>query len=495
MAATAIAALTVLPLAIVAGTALGHGLDAAWAQIWRPRVGELMVNTVTLVVVTVLATTVIGIATAWLVERTIIPAPSLWRVLFVAPLAVPAFVTAYGWVALRPNLSGLWGATLISTLAYFPFVFLPVSAVLRRVDPAQEDSARSLGLGTWRTFFRIVLPQLRPAVLGGALLVALHLLAEFGVLAMLRYPTFTTAILEQFEVAYDMGAGAALAMVLMSLTVTVLTIEYLLRGTRRVARLGSGVGRTAVRAWLGRWQLPVLLAMTGLVALTVGVPVYSIGHWLGKDGAPIVSADLVHAMTSTIGLALAAGVLTTVAAFPVAVLLHSRRNTFTTTVERLTYLASSLPGVVIALALVTASISVVRPLYQTPALLVLAYANLFIPRAMVSIRAALAHAPDGLVDAARALGSTPWDAFRRVLVPLTLPGIMVGFAMVVIAASTELTATLLLSPTGMTTLSVGFWDASSTLDYATAAPYAAAMILLSAPLTYVLLHQPDRSES
>ncbi len=134
------------------------------------------------------------------------------------------------------------------------------------------------------------------------------------------------------------------------------------------------------------------------------------------------------------------------AAFPVAWLIARRRSWLSVLLERATYVASSLPGVVIALALVTVSVRYANAIYQTSIVLVAAYAILFIPRAMVSIRAAMAQAPEELTDAARALGDSPFRAFVRVLLPLTLPGTLAGFAMVFIAVSTELTATLLLAP-------------------------------------------------
>ncbi len=83
------AALCVLPLVVVAFTAFGIGVGAAWDLLWRPRVGELLRNTASLVVLTVSLTTVLGIATAWLVERTSLPGAKYWRVLLVAPAGGP----------------------------------------------------------------------------------------------------------------------------------------------------------------------------------------------------------------------------------------------------------------------------------------------------------------------------------------------------------------------------------------------------------------------
>ena len=77
--------------------------------------------------------TVLGVGAAWLVERTDLPWAGVWRVAFVAPLAVPAFVNSFAWSAIVPGLEGLWGAVIVTTLSYFPFVFLPVAALLLRL--------------------------------------------------------------------------------------------------------------------------------------------------------------------------------------------------------------------------------------------------------------------------------------------------------------------------------------------------------------------------
>jgi iron(III) transport system permease protein len=120
-----------------------------------------------------------------------------------APLAVPAFVHSYAWVSLVPSIHGLFAGVLVSVIAYFPFLYLPVAATLRRLDPAIEDVSESLGLKPWAVFFRVVLPQLRLAICGGALLVGLHLLAEYGLYAMIRFDTFTTAIFDQFKSTFN----------------------------------------------------------------------------------------------------------------------------------------------------------------------------------------------------------------------------------------------------------------------------------------------------
>ncbi|HVJ35671.1 MAG TPA: ABC transporter permease subunit, partial [Terriglobia bacterium] len=203
-----------LPLAFVLFVAVQNGWHTIVAMVVRPRVGELLINTVLLVVLTVPLCVLVGVALAWLTERTDLPGRRFWSLLCAAPLAVPAFVHSYAWVSLVPSIHGLSAGVLVSLVAYFPFLYLPAAAALRRLDPAMEDVAASLGETPWRIFLRVVLPQLRLPIWGGALLVGLHLLAEYGLYAMIRFDTFTTAIFDQFQSTFNGPAANMLAGVL-----------------------------------------------------------------------------------------------------------------------------------------------------------------------------------------------------------------------------------------------------------------------------------------
>ena len=489
--AALVAALTVLPIAVVLTRAGAGGVAEAAAYLLRPRVGQLLAHTAWLMVLTVPLSVALGVGAAWLVERTDLPGAGAWRMLMLAPLAVPAFVSSYAWISWQPGLVGLGGAVLVTTLAYFPFVFLPVAALLRTLDAGEEQVARSLGLGPVAAFGRTVLRRLRPAVSGGALLVALHLLAEYGVLEMMRYQTFTTAILQQYAVGFSDTRGSLLASVLLALCLLVLTLEVAARGRARVARLGPGSGERPRPARLGRWTVPALTGLGLLVVLAVGVPVVMVLRWLlvGTSQSGAVADDLLAVTLGTLGLALAGGLLAVLLALPGALLLSRGQGWLGTLLERATFVASALPGVVVALALVTLSVRWVPGLYQSVLLLLLAYAILFLPRAMVSLRAGLAAAPPELSEAARALGTSGPGVVGRVVLPLAAPSVLAGFVLVALAISTELTATLLLAPTGTQTLALAFWGASDELDYAAAAPYAAVMIALSVPLALVLRRQ------
>ncbi len=489
-----VVAASFIPLGYVIAASIATGWDTASALLFRPRVGELLSNTVLLVVATVPICVIVGVLAAWLVERTRLPGAKVWAVLLAAPLAVPAFVNSYSWVTAIPSLGGLHGGVLIATLSYFPLVYIPAAATLRRLDPAVEESARALGVGPWAVFFRVVVPQLRLAIAGGALLVSLHLLAEYGAFVFIRFDTFTTAIFEQYQSTFNGAAATMLAGVLVLLCLTLLVIESVVRGSARYARIGSGTARRAVPAELGWRYSPIVLAFLGvLIAASVGVPVVSVLRWLIIGGSAVWEWDaLAPALFQTLGFGIAGAVVTCVLAFPIAWISIRRRGRFSRFLEGGTYISSSLPGIVVALALVTVSIRYLHPLYQSVAVVIAGYALLFLPRALVNLRAGLAQAPVGLEEAAQSLGVSPLSAFFRVTLRLAAPATAAGGALVFLGIVNELTATLLLAPTGTRTLSMRFWSLSSEIDYAGAAPYALIMIVLSLPMTYVLFSQSKK---
>ncbi|AVA19854.1 ABC transporter permease [Rhizobium sp. LEGMi198b] len=492
--ASVVALLSLVPLGFIVWITVDTGWSDAIALIFRSRVGELLTNTVLLEVCTIPLCIALAVTLAWLTERTNIPGSRIWSWLAVAPLAVPAFVHSYAWVSLLPGMRGLWSGVLVSVLAYYPFLYLPVAAQLRRLDPAIEDAAASLGLGPWRVFFRAILPQLRLAICGGSLLIGLHLLAEYGLYVMIRFDTFSTAIVDQFQSAYNSPAANMLGGVLVFCCLLLLGIEVLVRGNERYARVGSGAARPADRRRLGWFVIPAIALPLAAAVLTLGVPFVTLARWLYLGGAGIWRMDTIGStLLQTIVLAVAGGVLATIAAIPMAWLSVRAPGRLQRILEACHYYVGSLPGVVVALALVSITVRLILPLYQTFATLLLAYVLLFLPRAMVGLRSSIAQAPVELERAAMALGRTPGQAVRQITMRLAAPGFAASVALAALGITNELTATLMLSPNGTETLATKFWSLTSEIDYVSAAPYAFMMVVLSLPLTLLLYAQSKRT--
>jgi iron(III) transport system permease protein len=285
-----------------------------------------------------------------------------------------------------------------------------------------------------------------------------------------------------------------LAGVLVLSCVGLIGLEWLLRGRARYARVGSGAPRPAPRRPLGLWRLPALALPIVLALLGLGVPALTLARWLmGGGGAVWQQGALAASVVTTLGYAGAGAVAAVSAALPMAWLSVRAPSRATRFLESCHSYPGALPGVVVALALVTVSVRVALPLYQTVATVVLAYVLMFLPRALVGLRSGIAQVPIELERAAASLGRNPIRTLLAVTLPLAAPGVAAAMALVAMGVATELTATLLLAPNGTRTLATEFWALTSELDYAKAAPYAVLMVLLSLPMTALLHTQARRS--
>lgn len=497
--AVLISALILAPFVITLTDAFHGSLAHTLTLLWRPITAKLLLNTIGLGATTTIICALIGTATAWLVERTDLPGRRLWAVLAPLPLAIPAFIASYAWLSINNVFEGATGALLVVSASYYPLVYLPVAAALRNLDPSLEESARTMGATPWQCFYRVTLPQIRPALLGGMLLVVLHVLTEFGAFAMLRFRTFTTAIYAEYTAGFAADQGALLACVLLVLCLLCLVGESLLRGHHSYARVGQGAARAPLRYALGHGRLPILAALVLLGIVTLGVPLGLIGFWLTRHDAAAIATSAVSlpmlgtATAHSLGYGLVAAIATTLIALPIAWLSVRYHHTLVVLMERISYLPRGMPGIVLALALVTLSLSVAKPIYQSATLLIIAYAIIFIPLAVVSLHASLLQIQPRLEQSARALGLSPVRVMRRIVLPLAAPGIGAAMALVFLSVTTELTTTLLLIPTGAQTLATQVWASSSTFAFAAAAPYAAVLVAISMLASWVLANRFGRS--
>jgi iron(III) transport system permease protein len=386
----------------------------------------------------------------------------------------------------------------VMTLGLYPLVYLPVAAALRSADPALEEASRSLGRGRIATFVRVTLPTARPAILGGSLVVCLTLLAEYGAFEILRFQTFTTTIFAEFQIGFNGPAASALSLALVVLGLLVLAGEGLIGGRRRGARIsGARISRRPPHRHrlTATGRIGATAALLALIGLAVGMPVGTLVYWMRQSRATTLpGTSIVSAALHTAGYSAAAAVVSTALALPVALYTIRRGGRAAAILQRSTLLVQALPGLVIALALVFYAIHYAPGLYQSPELLVVAYAILFFPIALIAVRASVAHAPVRLEEVARSLGQRPLKVLLRVTIPLIAPGLVAAFCLVFLTAVTELTATLVLIPTGVQTLATQFWAYQSDASYGAAAPYAAALVAIAAVPSIIVSRWFDRRE-
>lgn len=478
------------------GDDLGDVLSEVPAPLWR---------TIQLSVLVSASTAIVGTGLAWLTTRTNLPGRRLWRIALVLPLALPSFVGAAAFIAgLAPGgvlndaltgvgitppsrLRGLGASWLILSAFTYPYVYLPVAARLLRLQSSLDESGRMLGLSSTATFFKVTLPQLRTAIFGGALLAFLYTLSEFGAVQLLGYDTLTRVIFSSRLTNRALSFAAASVVLLLALCVVAL--ERSQRGVSRPDDRTSVLTRQPTRL---RWgTIPALAACTLVLSVGLLVPVASLSTWAqrGLADGRIGFGELVQPAMNTALVAITAAVAATVIVLPIALATTRRPHRSSNIAAISVVVGFAIPGLVLALALAVLTLNTpgLNWLYQTTALLILAYVIHFGSQALASSESAARSVPNSLRESSRLLEPNPARRFFTVDFPLMRPGLVAGAGLVLLSTVKELPATLLLSPPDFSTLSTEIWSAYEEGFYAAAGLASLVLIGVSSVLTWLLV--------
>ncbi|MGM0591809.1 MAG: ABC transporter permease [Halobacteriota archaeon] len=505
VASAAVAAAVLLPVLWLVKTAFSVGVDQALSLMFRPTTVEVFVNSAMLVAAVTTASVLLGVPLAYLTVRTDLPFRRFWTVAVSLPLVIPSYIGAFAFVSafgprgafLRllepfgveslPEIYGFPGAALVLTLYTYPYVYITTRAALKSFDTNLVDAARTLQHTRWEAFKRVTVPQIRPAVAAGALLVALYALSDFGTPAIMRFDAFTRVIYVEFN-SFGRDTATLLSLQLVAVTFVILALESRVSGND--TRFGGG-GRSRDTVRLGRWRWVALAFCAAVAGLALAVPLGILATWF-VQGTNDVGRSLAFEpeyVYNSVGVAAAAALAATVAGLPVAYLAARRRGPLTQFFERATYVGYAVPGVVLGLALVYFGTTYATPIYQTLYLLVFAYVVRFLPQSVGSMRASFLRVNPALPEAARTLGRTSLGAFRTVTLPLVAPGLLGGAALVFLTTMKELPVTLLLRPAGFKTLVTHIWSAFESGYFGYAAVPALILLFVSGLSMLVIISQ------
>ena len=508
-----IALVMLLPLAYLVYRAAGVGWTEGVDLLFRMRTVRVMWNSLILVCGVTTLSLVLALPFAWLTERTDLPGWRIWTVLAMMPLVIPSYVGGFTLIAMfgprgalqellsplgvdrLPSIYGFTGSLWALTLFTYPYIFMSIRAALHRFDPSVEEAARSLGYNGWQTFLKVTLPNLRPAITAGGLLVALYTLSDFGAVSLLRFNSFTRAIYVQYLSSFDRNVASLLSLALIVFAIILLMLERNSRGRGRPRyyRSSAGVAAPRKRIELAHRKWPALLFCGSVVTAALVLPVGVILFWLlrgldsGESLAPVWTATLNSFRAGALAAAAAAAL-----GLPVAYAAIRMGGRLMSLAARAVYIGYGLPGIVIALSLVFFGANFAPRLYQTLWMLVFAYVVRFLPQAMGAMQISLLQMNPRLEEAGRSLGLGNRAVFRRITAPIVRPGVLAGMALVFLTTIKELPATLLLSPTGFSTLATQIWSATDEAFFARAAAPALMLLAMSAFSIFFVLMQEER---
>ncbi len=509
----AIAALVALPLAsVLAGFAGPPG--PAWAGTPVSVILGYAVNSLVLVVGVVALTTVIGVATGWLVAACDFPGRRFWAWALVVPLAFPGYIAAYGhgdlldrMIPLIVWVRGHWGVeaarachdvlrygavmTVLASVLY-PYVYLAARTAFTTQGRTALEAARTLGCGPAAAFFRVSLPLARPALAAGALLVAMEVLNDYGAVAYFGVPTFTVGIFRFWLSFGDPDSAVRVAAAGLLLVFALLGAERWWRGRRRFAEFGGGSHAVARYRLSPRAQAAAVLVCAAPVAVGFLFPLARLAGWAWTSTRGW-DADFLRQIVHTFLLAAGSTLLIVSLAVLLAYAERVHPQRAVRWVTRFSILGYALPAAILALGLMRGLGRLDTGLTAwllsgTVGALGFAYAVRFLAVAFLPVQAGLKRICGDLDAAARCLGSPPARTLRRVNLPLLGAPLQAAAVLVFIDVLKELPLTLLLRPFNFETLGTRAFNLVDQGRLQQSAP-ACLLIVATALACILVLHR------
>ena len=527
-----VAALVGLPVASVLTNILSGGTNAIWSHLAATVLPDYVANTLVLCFAVALGVVVVGVATAWLIVMHDFPGRRVFEWALVLPMAMPAYVLAYvytdflqfvgplqsflrqlfGWSKADywfPDVRSLAGAVTMFIFVLYPYVYLLTRTAFAERAGGMLEASRSLGLGPWRSFFRLSLPLARPAVAAGTTLALMETLADYGTVSYFGVQTFTTGIYRAWFSLGDRIAAAQLAAALLAFVIVLLLVEHASRGR---SRFHDTSGRRHPIA--GR-RLPGWRGWLAMVACAVPLGIgFLLPAWLLlRLVLPEVDTRFgTHFVALARNSFLLAGLTATIAVTLAVLLAYGARlsnGRLAPALNRLVSLGYAVPGSVIAVGVlipVTRLDHWLAGQWQSwfgdnPGLLItggiaaLVYAYLvrFLAVALQSIGASLAKITVSMDDASRSLGLGQVATLRRVHLPILRGSLFTAGLLVFVDVMKELPATLVMRPFDFDTLATQAYTLASDERLSEAASVSLAIVTVGLLPLIALSRQISRA--
>ncbi len=490
IAALALALVLAVPIASVCFS-LVSGITPTFTHIAETVLLEYALNTLILGALVVIGVLIVGVPAAWLVASCEFPGRRLLEAALILPLAAPAYVLAYAYAgflsaygpvqgALRaftgwevgdywfPDVRSLPGAALMLVLVLYPYVYLLARARFLSESATALEAARLLGRGPVAAFFAVSLPLARPALAAGATLALMETIADYGTVSYFGVPVFTTGVYSAWFSFGDPKAAAQLASFLVGFVALALFAEHYVRGAARFHETGRRDWRPARLKLSGGKSLAAIVACSLPPLLGFVVPALVLSQLLIESGGP--TRDFATHLFNTLTLAGIAAIVVTLGALVLAYARKERPRALAGKAASFASLGYAVPGAVIAVGVLVPfaaldngiaflgeelfGVSIGLTLTGGVAALILAYMALYLAVALQSVGAGLERITPSIGAAAKLLGHGPYDALKRVYLPLVAPSVLTAALLVFVDVMKELPATLMLRPFNFDTLAI-----------------------------------------
>ncbi|WP_227521935.1 ABC transporter permease [Bacillus solitudinis] len=502
-----------------------------WLHVKEFLLLDIIKNTVIIMAFTGAFTTIIGTSLAWLMTVYKFPLRNFLKWGLILPLAIPPFIGAYTYHGMISytgiiqsvlrntfdiqvqqkyfNIMNIEGTIFIFTLFLFPYIYVITRSFFENQSSSLVENARLLGGNAFEVFFRVILPISRAAIIGGVTIVMLEIINDYGVVKFFGVQTFITAIFQTWFGMGDLDSAFKLAGTLMIVVIFILVFEKVIRGRKRYSYSSSKLKPIEPQQLSGTKAWLAFAYCFGIFSVAFLIPFLQLLYWVFMTYEKILSYEFFKLIQNSFLVASIAATIIIISALIIANYTRIHQGLMSKMISKISILGYSIPGAVIAIAVITVFLALddtIYSIYQSFALepsfffrtslivLVSAYVIRFLAVGFNSIDAGFEKVGTGFTDASRTLGTSTIGTFFKVDIPMIKGGIMGGFILVFVDILKELPLTMLLQPFNFTTLATKAFVYANDEMVNEAASASVLIILISALCIFVFHKVLDKEQ-
>nr|WP_256932793.1 iron ABC transporter permease [Psychrobacter sp. BF1] len=491
-----------------------------WIHMREYVLPQVLKNTAILLMMVTVISGGLGTALAWVTSMYRFPGQRFFAWALMMPLAIPAYVLAFvtigivdfsgplqtglrdlGITTAIPSVRNIWGAGLVLSLAFYPYVYLLARQAFLSQGRRAIEAGQMLGLSRSRIFFRLALPQALPWIIGGLLLATMETLADFGAVSVFNVDTFTTAIYKAWFGFFSLTTAAQLAALLIGVIFIVVLFEQYWQA-RRGKSLTQGNNRrfeTSKSAKLG-----MSLLCTCVFSLAFLIPFLQLVYWTAINFRQDFDARYIDFVTNSLLIASMTTLFIAVLAIIIAWTKRQYPDQGTKLMTTLATLGYVVPGTVLAVGvfipiawldnqLIALGITSEQVISGSVIVMLLALSTRFMTVSFQPVDRQLQRLTVNTEAAAELLSDSPLQRWRHVVLPVLSPGVLTALLMGFVEVMKEMPITLMTRRQGWDTLAVRVFEMTSEGMWGRAALPSLLIVMVGIIPVWILLRQSDKN--
>ncbi|WP_026837864.1 ABC transporter permease [Gillisia sp. JM1] len=487
--------LIVLPIVSI-GVKLFSGPGETWNHIVDNLLLDYLGNTLFLIFACGAIVLLFGVSTAWLVARYEFPLRKQMEWLLILPLAIPGYIVAYAYAGIfdyggtlqlileaaglefvRFDIMNKSGLAFVLGISLFPYVYVSSRAFFLNQANSLMEASEMLGVGPIKTFFKLMLPMARPAIVAGLILVLMEVLNDYGAAKYFGVNTFTTGIFRSWFSLEEPEAAVYLSALLIVIVFSLILLEKFQRRKLRFNSNGNNNMRINRKKISPKNQVIIFFVVLLPVVLGFLLPVAQLIYWTTLTYENVFNLSFLRISVQSFGIALITAIVSVIIAVILIFFSKWSRLGFIKNIAKLGVLGYAIPGAVVAIGIMIPTIFLDRWLIDvmdylfnvdlgliltgTLVTLIYAYVVRFLAVAYNPIESTALKVSNAIPDSSNMLGVGNLRTFFRIEFPLIRTGIASAFILVFIDVLKELPLTLILKPFHVNTLAVKAYEYAS----------------------------------